>query len=105
MAVEGVGLVKPGSFTAGASALQLPCSPASGVAPASGAALAGRRAITITNEDDTLYARLGDATIAAASGGLPIGPKQTVSIDALAHCVLYVIADSGTPLVSWLEVA
>lgn len=105
-------VVKPGSFSAATTQKILPCTPGNGVQPTSNAgaftaatALSGRRLIEVTNEDASVTIRVGDSTIASGSGGRPIFAKSTAQFFVSADAVLYVVSDSVTPLVSWLEYA
>lgn len=103
-------VVKPGSFNTATTQKILPCSPSNGVQPVAGAftaaaALSGRRLVEVTNEDATITVRVGDSTIAALAGGRPIFARTTAQFWVTAEVALYIIADSGTPLVSWEEYA
>lgn len=101
--------IKAGSFSASTTGKYLPCLPSSGQAPVSGgvaaaAPLPGRRLVEVTNEDTTITVRAVD-TGAPGSGGRPIFARQMVQLWVTGEVAVLIVADSGTPLVSWLEYA
>lgn len=61
----------------------------------------GRRRITIRNHDGAIVVYVGTSSSVTASDGFALGAGATISIESDA--AVYMIAASGTPVVSFIE--
>ena len=85
--------VKASAQSIGTAAAQLASSP-----------LANRRSILITNNSSTATLYVGDAAVTTASG-TPVGPQQSLMLDAGPTVALYAIASAAGTDVRLLEIA
>lgn len=61
----------------------------------------GRRRITIRNHDGSILVYVGTTSSVTSSTGFALGAGATIALESDA--AVYIIAASGTPLVSFIE--